>query len=302
MVRDNQVHDSVTNRIAVGIDESDGARAAAEWAAQEAVRRHAVLHLVSAYPTRFLTGVTDVVPGIAHQDVLIDLHRQVQADLTAAHPHLAVTGIVAYEEPIPLLLRESEHALMLVVATRGSGRLGHVALGSVAFGVAARAHVPVVVVRPGTDSTDLSGPVIVGVDGSPISEQAIAFAFEAASVRGTSLLAVHSWDEDRAFDPEALQATAERPTLHDLEQVERVVLAERLAGWRERYPDVIVDTALLTERPVEGLERLSKKAQLVVVGSRGRNRLAGAVLGSTSQHLIVHSGSPVVVVRPADSH
>ena len=216
------------------------------------------------------------MPSIAHQDALKELQRQVQAELTAAHPGLRVTGIVAYEEPIPLLLRESEHALMLVVATRGAGRLSHVALGSVAFGVTSRAHVPVVVVRPGTDLAEPPGPVVVGVDGSPVSDRALAFAFDAASVHGTSLLAVHAWDADLAFDPEVAPAAVGRISLDDLEQIERVVLAERLAGWRERYPDVPVDTTLLTERAAEGLERLSKKAQLVVVGSRGRNRFAGA--------------------------
>jgi nucleotide-binding universal stress UspA family protein len=191
---------------------------------------------------------------------------------------------------------------MLVVATRGAGRFSHVALGSVAFGVTAQSHVPVVVVRPGSDPADPSGPVVVGVDGSPVSEKALAFAFEAASLRGTSLLAVHVWDAERTFDPEAAPADIGRLTLDDLEQVERVVLAERLAGWRERYPDVTVDTTLFTERPAEALERLSKKAQLVVVGSRGRRRFAGAMLGSTSQHLIVHADSPVAVIRPDETH
>ena len=289
-----------TNRIVVGIDESEGARVAAQWAAREAAQRHAVLHLVSAYPNRLATGVADVVPSIAHQDTLKDLHRQIQTELTTAHPGLRVTGLVAYEQPIPLLLHESAHALMLVVATRGSGRLSHVTMGSVAFGVTARAHVPVVVVRPGTDPVDPRGPVVVGVDGSPISEQALAFAFEAAAVRGTSLLAVHAWDTERAFDPEGVTIPAGRLTVSDLEQIERAVLAERLAGWRERYPDVPVETTLLTERAADGLERLSKKAQLVVVGSRGRNRVVGGLLGSTSQHLIVHAGSPVAVVRLDD--
>jgi nucleotide-binding universal stress UspA family protein len=296
----NDIHERSTNLIVVGIDESEGARAAAEWAAKEALQRHASLHLVTAYPTRISAGVADVIPGIANQEALNELQRQLRAELIAAHPGLRVTGIVAYEEPIPLLLRESEHALMLVVATRGAGRFSHVAMGSVAFGVTSRAKVPVIVVRPGTDFTEPRGPVVVGVDGSPVSEQALAFAFEAAAVRGTSLLAVHAWDTDRAFDPEASPADVERVTLDDLEQVERVVVAERLAGWSERYPDVPIDTVLLTERPGDGLERLSKKAQLVVVGSRGRNRFAGAVLGSTCQHLIVHAGSPVAVVRPDD--
>jgi nucleotide-binding universal stress UspA family protein len=293
-------HDHPTNLIVVGLDDSDAARAAAGWAAREAAARHARLHLVSAYPiTGHVSGVADVIPGITQGDALTERQRAVQAELTADHPGLKVTGVVVREDPVRLLLREADHALMLVVATRSAGRLSHVALGSVAFGVTAKAHVPVAVIRPGADHGDPAGPVVVGVDGSPVSEKALAFAFAAASARQAPLLAVHAWDADKAFDP-AMPGVAGWSSLTDLEDVERVVLAERLAGWRERYPDVAVETTLLTEKPTDGLERLSKKARLVVVGSRGRSRLAGMVLGSTSQHLIVHGGSPVVVVRPDD--
>lgn len=303
-------HDHPTNLIVVGLDASEAARAAAGWAAREAAGRHARLHLVSAFPiTGPASGVADVIPGISQGDVLTELQRTVQAELTAEHRGLRVTGTVVREDPVRLLLRESEHALMLVVATRSSGRLHHVAMGSVAFGVTARAHVPVAVIRPGAEHVeptgsdpaggDPAGPVVVGVDGSPVSEKALAVAFAVASARRAPLLAVHAWDAEKAFDP-AVSGAAGWSSVKDLEDVERVVLAERLAGWRERYPDVPVDSTLLTERPTDALERLSKKAQLVVVGSRGRNRLAGMVLGSTSQHLIVHGGCPVVVVRPDD--
>jgi nucleotide-binding universal stress UspA family protein len=295
-----ETHDHPTNLVVVGLDESDAARGAAGWAAREAAVRHARLHLVSAYPiTGRASGVADVIPGVTQGDALTELQRAVQAELMSAHPGLKVTGVVVREDPVHLLLREAEHALMVVVATRSAGRLSHVALGSVAFGVTARAHVPVVVIRPGTDHGDPVGPVVVGVDGSPVSEKALAFAFAAASVRRSPLLAVHAWDVEKAFDP-AVPGAAGWSSVNDLEEVERVVLAERLAGWRERYPDVVVESTLLTEKPTDALERLSKKARLVVVGSRGRNRLAGMVLGSTSQHLIVHGSSPVVVVRPDD--
>ena len=295
-----ETHDYPNNLVVVGLDASEAARAAAGWAAREAARRHAALHVVSAYPSAgHAYGVADVIPGITQGDALTELQRTVQAQLTTENPGLKVTGVVVREDPIRLLLREAEHALMLVVATRSSGRLSHVALGSVAFGVTARAHVPVVVVRPGTEHADSSGPVVVGVDGTPVSEKALAFAFAAASARNVPLLAVHAWNADQAFDPE-VAPDGGWVSLRDLEDVERVVLAERLAGWRERYPDVPVESSLLTEKPADALERLSKKAQLVVVGSRGRSRLAGMVLGSTSQHLIVNGGSPVVVVRPDD--
>jgi len=293
-------HDHPTNLIVVGLDDSDAARAAAGWAARQAADRHARLHLVSAFPiTGYASGVADVIPGITQGDALTERQRAVQTELTAAHPGLKVTGVVVREDPVRLLLREAEHAVMLVVATRSAGRLSHVALGSVAFGVTARAHVPVAVIRPGADHGDPTGAVVVGVDGSPVSEKALAFAFATASVRRSPLQAVHAWDVDRAFDP-AVPGAAGLSSVDDLEDIERLVLAERLAGWRERYPDVVVESTLLTEKPTDALERLSKKAQMVVVGSRGRNRLAGMVLGSTSQHLIVHGSSPVVVVRPDD--
>lgn len=295
-----EIHEYPTNLIVVGLDDSDAARAAARWAAQEAAARHARLHLVSAFPiTGHASGVADVIPGITQGDALGERQRALQADLTDAHPGLQVTGVVVREDPVRLLLREADHALMLVVATRSSGRLSHVALGSVAFGVTARAHVPVVVIRPGAEQGDPAGPVVVGIDGSPVSEKALAFAFAAASIRRAPLVAVHAWDVEQAFDP-AVPGAAGWSSVTDLEDVERVVLAERLAGWRERYPDVEVESTLLTEKPTDALERLSKKAQVVVVGSRGRNRLAGMVLGSTSQHLIVHGSSPVAVVRPDD--
>jgi len=293
-------HEYPANLIVVGLDDSDAARVAAGWAAQEAAGRHAHLHLVSAFPlTSHASGVADVIPGITQGDALTERQRAVQAELTASHPGLKVTGVVVREDPVRLLLREAEHALMLVVATRSAGRLSHVALGSVAFGVTARAHVPVVVIRPGTEHADPSGPVVVGVDGSPVGEKALAFAFAAASARRVPLQAVHAWDAETAFDP-AVPGAAGWSSVSDLEDIERVVLAERLAGWREMYPDVPIESTLLSEKPTDALERLSKKAQLVVVGSRGRNRLAGMVLGSTSQHLIVHGSSPVVVVRPDD--
>lgn len=295
-----ETHGYSDNVIVVGLDESDAARAAVGWAAAEAHRRHGRLHLVSAYPaTGYAAGVADVIPGITQGDALSERQRLVQSELTAVHRGLRVTGAVVREDPVRLLLREAEHALMLVVATRSAGRLSHVALGSVAFGVTARAHVPVVVVRPGTEHADPLGPVVVGVDGTAVGDKALAFAFATASARRSPLLAVHAWDAEKAFDP-AVPGAAGWSSVRDLEDVERVVLAERLAGWRERYPDVPVERALLTERPTDALERLSKQAQLVVVGSRGRNRLAGMVLGSTSQHLIVHGGCPVAVVRPDD--
>ncbi|ONI84755.1 hypothetical protein ALI22I_30085 [Saccharothrix sp. ALI-22-I] len=87
----------------------------------------------------------------------------------------------------------------------------------------------------------------------------------------------------------------------DWEQVqeeELCLLAERLTGWRERYPDVLVDRCVVHDRPVPALLRFAEHAQLLVVGTRGHGALTGALLGSTSQALVHHSPCPVAVVRP----
>lgn len=165
--------------------------------------------------------------------------------------------------------------------------------------LASHASSPVVIVREsGRAPSDLASlPVVVGIDGSPTSEAAIAFAFEAASMRDVALVAVHTW-LDRA-----LHLTLE--PLEDLEPIEaeeRQVLSQRLAGWSEKYPDVQVEQLVTCDRPAAGLLEQAAEAQLVVVGSRGRGEFSGLILGSVGNALVHRSPCPVAIVgsRSAD--
>ena len=197
------MHGRPSNLIVVGIDATAGSREAARWAAAEAVRRHAPLRLVSAFaipPGMLEYAAVDEGTVSWLRDGLLTVQREITDELSTLHPGLSISGIVAEASPIALLRRESEHTAMLVVATRDSGRLLHVVLGSVALGAASDCPAPVVVVRPGCAAPRADAPVVVGVDGSPTSERAVAFAFEAAAVRGAPLLAVHSWNDNFAFD------------------------------------------------------------------------------------------------------
>ncbi len=289
-----------SNLIVVGIDGTPGSRDAARWAAAEAVRRHAPLRLVSAFAIPLgMLEYAAVDEGTVSwlRDGLSTLHREIIDELDTVYPGLSITSIVEQDNPINLLRRESEGTSMLVVATRDSGRLLHIVLGSVAMGAASYSSAPVVVVRPGANEP-ADGPVVVGVDGSPTSEQAVAFAFEAAAVRGAHLLAVHSWNDNIAVEVADTSQIGPRVSVADLEENERELLSERLAGWAEKYPDVVVEKSVLRGRPTENLLRLSENAQLMVVGTRGRSGMVGALLGSTSHALITHSRCPVVVVKP----
>ena len=140
--------------------------------------------------------------------------------------------------------------------------------------------------------------MVVGVDGSPTSEPALAMAFEEAAIRGAELVAVHAWVE---FASDTVYASA-RQFFVDwdaIENREREMLAERLAGWREKYPDVTVRRVVMGGRPARCLVEQAADAQLLVVGSRGHGGFAGMLLGSTSHALIHHAPCPLLVVRPA---
>lgn len=141
---------------------------------------------------------------------------------------------------------------------------------------------------------------MIGFDGSAANEAAVALAFDEASPRDAELVAVYSWNEFAAD----LSAAAARHHVVDrdaVEVAERKLLAERLAGWQEKYPDVAVRRVVARTHPVRCLLDHVADAQLLVVGSRGRGGLTGMVLGSTSQALVYDARCPLLVARaPAE--
>jgi nucleotide-binding universal stress UspA family protein len=284
--------------VVVGIDGSGCARHAAQWAAAEATRRHGALRLVHAYSLP-PAGYSGYNPYPA--PLLAQLREEGQALLAGAaaelrrdHPTLDISTHQTHGDTATVLRDASMGALLTVIGAHGRNRVA-VALGSVAADIAATNPVPVAVIRPG-DTPDV-GPVVVGVDGSATSEAAIAFAFDAAAVRGTGLVAVHSWTDPSVDGPvPAYSAVIADPD--PIAHAERMLLAERLAGWADKYPDVPVQQVLVHDRPAPALLKHAANAQLVVVGTRGHGRLTSVLLGSTSHALISHAACPVVIARP----
>jgi nucleotide-binding universal stress UspA family protein len=118
---------------------------------------------------------------------------------------------------------------------------------------------------------------------------AIEIAFDEASRRGVELIVVHTWhDVDYEF-PDVKWT--------DLTPREDRVVSEQLAGWCERYPDVVVRRELMRDRPARQLVEQSQGAQLVIVGSRGRGGFVGMMLGSVSATVVESVRIPVIVAR-----
>jgi nucleotide-binding universal stress UspA family protein len=134
----------------------------------------------------------------------------------------------------------------------------------------------------------------VGVDGSAVSDHAVGFAFEMASLRRAPLVAVHA-----SHLPLPTEFGDPLPLVYDQEiaAAEEQVLSEALAGWGERFPDVAVSRRVHQSRPAKALVDVSDRAQLLVVGARGRGGFTGLLLGSVSQAVLHHSRCPVAIVH-----
>ncbi len=284
--------------VVVGVDGSPASTVAVCWAARDAAMRnvpltlaHAVNAAVPAWPqVPVPVGFGD---WLEHQGrrAMQEARKIAQESTTRGGP-TRVHSEMLFDAAIPALVDVSKDAEMLVVGCRGRGAVTGGLLGSVSSAVLHHAHCPVAVIH---DEDPLMpdpahAPVLLGIDGSAASEAATEIAFDEASRRGVALLALHAWSDFGLAGFPDFDWSGLVP-----EQDE--ILAERLAGWQQRYPDVEVHRLLVCDDPTRQLLERSESAQLVVVGSHGRGGFAGMLLGSVSAAVARSSRMPVIVAR-----
>lgn len=288
--------------IVVGVDGSPASKVAVDWAARDAARRGEALNLVHVLVPPAVMAFPEVPMPAGYLDwqeeqgrkLLEDARTTVEEALRdiRSDAHVEVSTEMVSGSAVPALADLSTRAQLIVVGCRGRGALARGLLGSISTGLAHHAHCPVAIIH---DEDPLMphpsmAPVVVGVDGSPASEHALAIAFEQASFRGVDLVAVHAWSDSGVFEfPGADWST--------LQAMGEETLSERLSGWQERYPDVLVRRVVVADKPAHQLLEQAESAQLLVVGSHGRGGFAGMLLGSVSTSVVHAARMPVIVAR-----
>ncbi len=281
--------------ILVAVDGSAESDAAVRWATREAILRDApitLLHVVAPVDANWPMGpmqanITEWQRQNAG-DVIEQARKTLFAEVGESPPELRIE--LRYSHVVPTLIDASKQAQMVVAGSRGTGPLGRL-LGSVSTGLVHHAHCPVAVIRAEEASaTNQNAPVLLGIDGSPASETATAWAFDEASRLGVPLVALHVWSDVGVFPSLGMD-------WKKYESQGEEVLAERLAGWQEQYPDMHVRRRLECDQPARWLLEESEHAQLVVVGSHGRGGFAGMLLGSVGAAVVQSAKVPVIVVR-----
>ncbi|NKY32950.1 universal stress protein [Nocardia speluncae] len=291
MIEDHGDQDTAAPIVAA-VDGSPTSYRAAAWAGLEAHLRGRPLHLLvstARIPALVRTGQgAECLQSIA-EDTVAEAARIAQA--AAGHDSVAVSTEVTSELITLALLDRSWSAWMVVVGSSGRGGVAPTVIGSLSAAVAGHARCPVAVIRDlsATDAVSQCRPVLVGVDGSPDSATALKLAFEEAACRRVALVAVHAWSDTSGID---VRTQWERACA-----AEENRFAQQLAGFAQQFPTVPVERVVTSDAPARSLLTECERAQLVVIGSRGRGGFASMVLGSTSVALLHAAECPLIIAR-----
>ncbi|WP_084728776.1 universal stress protein [Streptacidiphilus neutrinimicus] len=278
--------------VLVGLDQSDGARAAMDWAAAEAALRGAQLLIATAW-----SGLENEGPeGEEYEPNIADpVHRaatqfleDAAADMRKRHPGLDVDTALMGDEPVEGLMRLAEDAGLVVVGRRGMNSILRALMGSVSQQLVAHSPAPVAVVPESTAPIAERGPVVVGV-ARDVSEP-LAFAFAEAETRGVPVLAVRAWTLSNPY------IASNQEAVNGIEDEEERELRTLVDQMREPHPGVEVRTQVEFATAEAALINASEGASLIVVGRHRRHSRYGLPFGRVPHRVLHLSDLPVVVV------
>jgi nucleotide-binding universal stress UspA family protein len=258
--------------VIAGIDDSQTAIHAAQWAVDEAVSRGVPLRLV--YATKATHPSADAYDEEVHH-AKVSL-RAAQGAVEATGKPVKVETAIVTGPPGPALVTESRDAAMVCVGSVGIGRYARAILGSTATELAEKAHCPVAIIRPHEDETrpDINW-IVVAVNQQPDNEPVIEYAMEEAKLRHAPVLALG----DRQDGAEVSNG-----------------LDREVQEWKRRYPDVHMYPVANRADVAHFLKKHHERVQLAVIGGSQADELA-QILGPYGHAVFHHAESSVLVVR-----
>ncbi|NMN93954.1 universal stress protein [Antrihabitans stalactiti] len=280
--------------ICVGIDGSNAAIHAAQWAATEATARNVPLELVHVIATDNDYGPLpiDIELERPYAREILDAAKSA---VTAGNESVKVETEIITGRLHPTLRYLSESAELLVVGSVGVSHIRQLLIGSTAVDLAHNALCPLVIVRAHREgSIPTTGPVVVAVDYSAANDAVFGFAAKEAAIRKSELLAVHAWRLHLGIKSDEYHLSARAQEAQEL-------LDNRISKWQRIFPDVRMDSLAVQANPAHYFEDLSNTAQIVVVGGRTDSSMHRRALGSVANTLVHHSKCPVFVVPGKDN-
>ncbi|MFF2029111.1 universal stress protein [Arthrobacter sp. NPDC058192] len=281
----------MANAIVVGINGSARSDAALAWALRRAARDKLPVIVVHAVDDRWVT------PDFQYHEIIreagMDLLRQAQASARDQAPDVEVDIQLGHGSGGSVLREVSKQAALVVVGGHDKYWLDGGPMTDRALQVVSASECPVAVIAE-VPAAGAAG-VVVGVDGSRESMQAVAVAAAEADLGGDELTAV------LGFRSPARWLEKQRPSsglAASIFEENRIVLAESVAGLGQKYPDLVVHQRLETNtEPAKALVGIAAGARLLVIGSHGRGGFSRTVLGSTAHAVLMNVPCPTLVTR-----
>ena len=134
--------------------------------------------------------------------------------------------------------------------------------------------------------------IVVGIDGSPMSASALAWAVRQAELIGSTLEVITTWEWPMNYG-----WAFPFPSDYDPAEDARKMLTRVLSPLSAEHPDLDIQWTVMEGHPAPVLVEASKGADLLVVGSRGHGEFAGMLIGSVSEHCVTNAHCPVLVHR-----
>ncbi|WP_331772402.1 universal stress protein (plasmid) [Embleya sp. NBC_00888] len=279
--------------VVVGVDGSPAALSAVTQAALEAANRGLPLEIVSAW-TLPQDGQLDTYVRQVRREAEEATEAAV-AHAQALHPQVWTIARVRRGAAHEVLLASAEHASLVVVGSRGHGRMAGLLLGSVSLSVAAYTPCPLLVVRDVSRTADdlTQGLVVVGVDGADC-RPAVEAAYEEAQLRNLRVCALNALPPVAPV-PIGLPAPA-LESLAAASALRRDAVDTWLAAPRAKHPEIESQARLVREGAGHALVQASREADLVVLAAHRRTARFGTRLGRVSHTVLHHAHAPVLLV------